>query len=304
MTLLETLDENTIKSKIYTLRNVQVMLDRDLAELYGVETKRLNEQVKRNIARFPESFRFQLTKDEFENWKSQIATSNSDKMGLRRAPYAFTEQGVAMLSAVLNSTTAIEVSIKIIEAFVEMKRFINANQSLLERMVSLEFAHHHLESKTNQNFEKIFAAIEANQLPKQQGIFFEGQIFDAYVLVSDLIKQAKDRINLIDNYIDESVLLILAKRNKNVKAEIFTKTLSPNFLLDIKKHNQQYPAIQAYEFTQAHDRFLIIDQEVYHLGASLKDLGRKWFAFSKMHIQTIAMLEKLEAARMQGGNNG
>ena len=199
-----------------------------------------------------------------------------------------------MLSAVLNSTTAI-VSIKIIEAFVEMKRFINANQSLLERMVSLEFAHHHLETKANQNFEKIFAAIEANQLPKQQGIFFEGQIFDAYVLVSDLIKQAKDRIILIDNYIDESVLLIMAKRNKNVKAEIITKTLSPGFLLDMKKHNQQYSVIQAYGFTQAHDRFLIIDQEVYLLGASLKDLCKKWFAFSKMHIQTIAMLEKLEA---------
>lgn len=302
--MLETLDENAIKSKIYTLRNVQVMLDRDLAELYGVETKRLNEQVKRNIARFPESFRFQLTKDEFENWKSQIATSNSDKMGLRRAPYAFTEQGVAMLSAVLNSTTAIEVSIKIIEAFVEMKRFINANQSLLERMVSLEFAHHHLETKTHQNFEKIFAAIEANQLPKQQGIFFEGQIFDAYVLVSDLIKQAKDRIILIDNYIDESVLMILVKRNAQVKAEIFTKTLSPSLMLDIKKHNQQYLAIQAYEFTQAHDRFLIIDKEIYHLGASLKDLGKKWFAFSKMHIQTITMLEKPEAARVQGKNHG
>ena len=225
---LTPIDHQLVQSKIYTVRNTQIMLDRDLAELYGVETKRLNEQVKRNISRFPESFRFQLTKDEFENWKSQIATSNSEKMGLRRAPYAFTEQGVAMLSAVLNSTTAIEVSIRIIEAFVYMKRFVNANAYLFERMHHLEFAHQQLSKTTVQNFEQVFAALEAKAPTQEQGIFFNGQIFDAYVFVTDLIKSAKQSIIVIDNYLDESVLLMLTKRQSNVTVELYGKTPTNN----------------------------------------------------------------------------
>lgn len=300
MESLTKIDNQLVQSKIYTVRNTQVMLDRDLAELYGVETKRLNEQVKRNIARFPESFRFQLTKDEFENWKSQIATSNSEKMGLRRAPYAFTEQGVAMLSAVLNSTTAIEVSIRIIEAFVHMKRFVNANAYLLERMHHLESAHQQLAKTTAQNFEQVFAALEAKAPTNEQGIFFNGQVFDAYVFVADLIKSAKQSIIIIDNYLDESVLLTLTKRQANVKAELFGKNNTPQFTLDLQKHDQQYPPVVYYPFYDAHDRFIIIDnQDIYHLGASLKDLGKKWFAFSKMEKETLRIMEKLEEARTQ-----
>lgn len=299
MNMLETLDENTIKSKIYTLRNVQVMLDRDLAELYQVKAIRLREQVKRNPSRFPEDFMFQLTPDEVESMVSQNAIPSKKHLG-GSLPYAFTEQGVASLSSVLTSQTAVDINITIMRAFVSMRKFMLENAGVFQRLSNLE----QWQTLTDKKLDQIFNAIENKTIAPKQGIFFEGQIFDAYVLVSDLIKQAKDRIILIDNYIDESVLLIMAKRNKNVKAEIFTKTLSPGFLLDMKKHNQQYLAIQAYEFTQAHDRFLIIDQEVYHLGASLKDLGKKWFAFSKMHIQTIAMLEKLAAARVQGKNHG
>lgn len=299
MNMLETLDENTIKSKIYTLRNVQVMLDRDLAELYQVKAIRLREQVKRNPSRFPEDFMFQLTPDEVESMVSQNAIPSKKHLG-GSLPYAFTEQGVASLSSVLTSQTAVDINITIMRAFVSMRKFMLENAGVFQRLSNLE----QWQTLTDKKLDQIFNAIENKTIAPKQGIFFEGQIFDAYVLVSDLIKQAKDRIILIDNYIDESVLLIMAKRNKNVKAEIFTKTLSPSFLLDMKKHNQQYSAIQAYEFTQAHDRFLIIDQEVYHLGASLKDLGKKWFAFSKMHIQTIGMLEKLEAARVQGQNHG
>lgn len=299
MTILETLDENTIKSKIYTLRNVQVMLDRDLAELYQVKAIRLREQVKRNPSRFPEDFMFQLTPDEVECMVSQNAIPSKKHLG-GSLPYAFTEQGVASLSSVLTSQTAVDINITIMRAFVSMRKFMLENAGVFQRLSNLE----QWQTLTDKKLDQIFNAIENKTVVPKQGIFFEGQIFDAYVLVSDLIKQAKDRIILIDNYIDESVLMILAKRNAQVKAEIFTKTLSPSLVLDIKKHNQQYPAIQAYEFTQAHDRFLIIDQEVYHLGASLKDLGKKWFAFSKMHIQTIAMLEKLVAARVQGENNG
>lgn len=299
MNMLETLDENTIKSKIYTLRNVQVMLDRDLAELYQVKAIRLREQVKRNPSRFPEDFMFQLTPDEVESMVSQNAIPSKKHLG-GSLPYAFTEQGVASLSSVLTSQTAVDINITIMRAFVSMRKFMLENAGVFQRLSNLE----QWQTLTDKKLDQIFNAIENKTIAPKQGIFFEGQIFDAYVLVSDLIKQAKDRIILIDNYIDESVLLIMAKRNKNVKAEIFTKILSPSFLLDMKKHNQQYLAIQAYEFTQAHDRFLIIDKEIYHLGASLKDLGKKWFAFSKMHIQTIAMLEKLEAARVQGKNHG
>ncbi|MBE0494512.1 MAG: ORF6N domain-containing protein, partial [Thiomicrospira sp.] len=285
MNMLETLDENIIKSKIYTLRNVQVMLDRDLAELYQVKAIRLREQVKRNPSRFPDDFMFQLTPEEVESMVSQNAIPSKKHLG-GSLPYAFTEQGVASLSSVLTSQTAIDINITIMRAFVSMRKFMLENAAVFQRLSNLE----QWQSLTDKKLDQIFNAIENKTVTPKQGIFFEGQIFDAYVLVSDLIKQAKEQIILIDNYIDESVLLILAKRNKNVKAEMFTKTLSPSFLLDIKKHNQQYPVIQAYEFTQAHDRFLIIDQQVYHLGASLKDLGKKWFAFSKMHIQTIAML--------------
>ncbi|MBE0469891.1 MAG: ORF6N domain-containing protein [Methyloprofundus sp.] len=298
MESLTHINNQLVLSKIYTVRNTQVMLDRDLAELYGVETRRLNEQVKRNTARFPESFMFQMSKTELQNWVSQNATSNREVMGLRKQPLVFTEQGVAMLSAVLKSETAVQVSIQIIEAFVQMKRFVNANAYLLERMQHLEFAHQQLASTTAQNFEQVFAALEAKAPTHEQGIFFNGQVFDAYLFITDLIKSAKQSITIIDNYLDETLLLMLTKRQANVKAELFGKNNTPQFTLDLQKHNQQYPQILYYPFFDAHDRFILIDnQAVYHLGASLKDLGKKWFAFSTMQKETLRIMEKLEEAR-------
>lgn len=295
---LAPIDHQLVQSKIHTIRNTQVMLDRDLAQLYGVETRRLNEQVKRNITRFPESFMFQMTKQELQNWVSQNATSNREVMGLRKQPLVFTEQGVAMLSAVLKSETAVQVSIQIIEAFVQMKRFVNANAYLLERVKQLEFGHQQLANTTEKNFEQVFAALESKTITKEQGIFFNGQIFDAYVFVTDLIKSAKQNIIVIDNYLDESVLLMLTRRQPNVKAELYGKNTNQQFALDLQKHNQQYPNIEYYPFSDAHDRFIIIDnQDIYHLGASLKDLGKKWFAFSKMQKETLSIIEKLEAVR-------
>lgn len=287
-------DKNVIQNKIYTIRGVQVMLDRDLADLYGVETKRLNEQVKRNVQRFPEEFMFQLTKKELEDWKSQNATSNKELLGLRKLPNVFTEQGVSMLSAVLKSETAIQVSIEIIKSFVKMKRFINNNASLFEQIDYLESIQRKHILETDKKFNQIFNALDSNPIGNtKQGVFYNGQIFDAYVFVVDLIKSATKSIVLIDNYIDESVLVILSKRMPNIPAKIYTKNASKSLLLDLEKHNQQYPPIKIILFQESHDRFLIIDDVIYHIGASIKDLGKKWFAFSRLDKTSISFTEKL-----------
>ena len=279
-----------IQNKIYTLRGLSVMLDRDLAELYGVETKVFNQAVKRNSTRFPEDFMFQLTKEEFVNWRSQFVTSNEDKMGLRRAPYAFTEQGVSMLSAILKSSVAVDMSVKIIRTFVTMRKFIASNALLFEKIDTMEKKL----LKHDEKFNQLFNAIESKEIKPKEGIFYDNQIFDAYVFASDLIKSAKSSIILIDNYIDESVLLLLSKRADGCKALIYTKTITSQLGLDLKKYNAQYPPIEIKEFASAHDRFLIIDEcEIYHIGASLKDLGKKWFAFSKFEAGAIEMLGKL-----------
>lgn len=280
-----------IQNRILTIRGVQVMLDRDLAEIYGVETRRLNEQVKRNPGRFPEQFMFQLTKEEMENWKSQFATSNKVKMGFRKPPLVFTEQGVSMLSAILKSKTAIKVSIQIIQAFVEMKKFISTNAAIFHRLDKVELK----QLKTDEKVDTIFKALEDKSIKPKQGIFYNGQIFDAYVFVSRLIKSAKRSILLIDNYIDESVLNLLTKRNENVAVIIYTKRITETLKQDLEKHNCQYQKIEIREFSKAHDRFLIIDETtVYHFGASLKDLGKKWFAFSKMEIKALEMISNLK----------
>jgi phage regulator Rha-like protein len=302
------LREETLRSLIYTVRGVQVMLDSDLAELYGVESRRLNEQVKRNIERFPESFRFQLTQEEYDSLRSQFATleatpdlrsqsaTSSGHGGRRYLPYAFTEQGVAMLSAVLRSETAIQISIHIINTFVAMRRFLAANGGLLQRMDSLEKRQISHEIKTDERFDKVFDALESKNLNPTQGIFFDGQIFDAYVFVNDLLRQAKKSIVLIDNYIDDSVLVQLAKRPKGVSATILTKSISKALTQDLEKHNTQYPPITIQKLGDSHDRFLILDGEsVYHLGASLKDLGKKWFAFSRMDKSGLKVMERVEA---------
>ena len=303
------IDNQTIQSKIYTIRGVQVMLDEDLALLYGVESKRLNEQVKRNIERFPEKFRFQLTENEYENLRSQIATSSLDNIlrfqngtssldkqhgGRRDVPYVFTEQGVSMLSAVLRSKTAIEVSIKIIDSFVNMRKFLSQNASLFTRIDSIEKRQISYEIKNDTKVDAILNAIEEKGTPQKQHIFYDGQIFDAYLFVSDIIKSAKSSIKLIDNYIDESTLVLFTKRDEKVDMKIYTKTISKQLKLDLEKHNAQYPKIDIEIFDLSHDRFLIIDEkEIYHFGASLKDLGKKWFAVSKMDINSFELLGKL-----------
>ena len=283
-----------IRSRIDTIRGLQVMIDRDLASLYDVETRVLNQAVKRNSERFPDEYCFQLNDDEFSNWKSQIVMSNEDRMGLRRPPYAFTEQGVAMLSAVLRSETAIKVSIQIINAFVTMRRFIAANAQIFQRLDMLEIK----QLETDNKIDHVLNAIESKEIQPKQGIFFDGQIFDAYQFVSDLIRTARNTILIIDNFIDDTVLTHLTKRNKGVKVTILTKTISKQLALDIKKFNKQYPAIEIKEFKNSHDRFIIIDNTtVYHFGASLKDLGKKWFAFSKMDIGAVEMLSRLEGMK-------
>ena len=284
--------ENKVESLIQVIRGQQVMLDRDLAELYGVETRRLNEQVKRNIERFPEDFMFQLTKEEFENWKSQFATSNSIVMGARKRPYAFTEQGVAMLSGVLKSSTAVEANIRIMRAFVSMRHFMANNAAIFQRLETIEF--NQLESNKVQaeilahqevqdhRIDEIFRRLDEGMHKPKQGIFFDNQIYDAYSIVSELVKSAKQRIILIDNYVDETVLTLLDKREDTVSAIIYTQQISRQLRLDVDRHNSQYPPIEISVFRRSHDRFLCIDDTVYHVGASIKDLGKKWFAFSKM----------------------
>jgi hypothetical protein len=289
---MELITPENIEPLILTFRAKQVMLDSDLAALYKVETKVLNQAVKRNIKRFPESFRFQLTQEESEGLKlkidhagmqssasrSQIVTlKNGRGHNIKYRPYAFTEQGVAMLSAVLRSEVAVQVSIRIMEAFVNMRRFLLNNAVVFQRLETLEIKQLQTESKLDQ----VFLALEKDITPKQ-GIFFEGQLFDAHVFASDLIKQAKTSIVLVDNYVDETTLLMLSKRRKGVTCTIHTR-IKPALQKDAEKHNQQYPPIQLVQNSSSHDRFLIIDDtRLYHFGASLKDLGNKCFAFSRM----------------------
>ena len=257
-----------IENLIFNVRGIQVMLDRDLAQLYGVSTGRLNEQVKRNIERFPLSFRFQLSEIERDE-----VIANCDNLKTLKfnpsLPYVFTEQGIAQLSSVLHTPTAIEVSIKIMNAFVNMRRFLIANAAVFQRLELLE--QHQL--TTDKKIDEIFNKIE-NHLPSSQGIFFDGQVFDAYSFISDLIRTAADKIILIDNYIDESVLTLLDKRGIGVSAEIYTHSPNAQLQLDIQRHDSQYAPIPIHVFTHSHDRFLCIDDTVYHIGASLKALQR------------------------------
>ena len=285
---------NHLSNKIYTIRGRQVMLDEDLAELYNVKIKRLNEQVRRNIERFPSEFMFQLNELEHNSLRSQIATLNKGR-GIHRKylPYAFTEQGVAMLSAVLKSDTAIRVSIQIIQAFVAMRKFLASNAQIFQRLDIVEKK----QIEQDKKFEEIFDAIQSKDIKPEKGIFFDGQIFDAYIFVSDLIRSAKHSIVLVDNYIDDSVLTLFSKRNANVTMTIFTREISKQLSLDLVKYNSQYQQIELKKFTQSHDRFLIVDnKEVYHFGASLKDLGKKWFAFSKFDREVFDLLRRLELA--------
>lgn len=287
--LSDTID---IQPMIKVIRGQQVMLDSDLSALYGVETRRLNEQVKRNIERFPDDFMFQLRKEELDNLMSQNATSSWG--GTRKLPYAFTEQGIAMLSSVLKSQTAVEVNIRIMRAFIAMRRFITTNAQLFQRLETIEY--HQLEMKqhqevTDRRIDEVFKRLDTD-IPPMQGIFYDGQVFDAYRFVSDLIRKAKQSIVLIDNYVDDTVLTLLDKRSEGVSATIYTQRVSSQFQLDVDRHNSQYPLIEIKRFNKAHDRFLLIDNKVYHIGASIKDLGKKWFGFTLMRDITATELIK------------
>ena len=254
------------------------MLDSDVAELYNVETKRLNEQVKRNKERFPESFMFRLTSEETARLRSQFATLDGRGHYSKYLPYAFTEYGVIMLAAILKSKVADEASVRIVNAFVSMRRFLASNAQVFQRLDRIEYKL----VESDHKFEELYSKLEEKSLNPKQGIFFDGQIYDAHTFVVSLIKEATKRIVLIDNYVDGSVLTLLDNRNAEVEAIIYTLKISPQFQQDIEKHDAQYPPIPVELFTLAHDRFLIIDDKVYHIGASLKDLGKKWFAFSLM----------------------
>ena len=271
-----------IESKILIVRSQQVMVDRDLAELYGVETKVLNQAVKRNMERFPEQFCFQLTREETDILcsKSQIVTlnvrGNLRGTNIKKLPYVFTEQGVAMLSAVLHSETAIKVSIEIMNAFVVMRHYLLENSGIISRLATTETKL--LEHE--KNFEKIFAVLDDPSNAKKEGVFFQGQIFDAYAKFESFIQSAECEIILIDNYVDLTVLERFAKKKNCVKVTIYTCPKTKITSLDIQKFNEQYPTLVLKHTEKIHDRFLIIDNKIlYHIGASLKDLGRKCFAF-------------------------
>ena len=287
------INEQPIQDKIYTIRGLQVILDRDLAEIYGVETKHINQAVKNNEDKFQEDFFFELTDDEFNNLRSNYLTANFSKTRVK--PKVFTEQGVYMLATILKSKTAAQTTVLIIKTFASMRKFLLSNASIFQRLENVEKRQIGFEIKSNERFNKIFDAIEEKDAPQKQHIFYDGQIFDAYLFVSDLIKTAKSSIILIDNYIDETTLVLFTKREANVKATLYTKTISKQLELDLQKYNTQYLPIAIKKFDLSHDRFLIIDEkEVYHFGASLKDLGKKWFAVSKMDSQSFEMMGRLK----------
>ncbi len=302
------LEQQDIENRIFTIRGVQVMMDSHLAEFYAVELRTLNQAVRRNSERFPEEFMFQLNKQEWEFLRSQIviiktdetlrsqfATLNDNRGKHRKyLPYVFTEQGVAMLSAVLRSETSVKVSIQIIQAFVQMRKFIADNASIFHRLDNIE----RKQLAADEKFERIFDALQSKDEEPMQGIFYDGQVFDAYTFVAGLVRKAQKSIILIDNYIDDTVLTLFSKRNNGVSLLIFTKNISKQMVLDVQKFNTQYEPVKIKELKEAHDRFLILDDnELYHFGASLKDLGKKWFAFSKMGTGSLTLIEKLKTIK-------
>ena len=307
----DNLSNEEIKNLIYTIRGKQVMLDSDVAMLYHYETKKINQAVKRNIERFPEKFCFQLTEEEFSSLRSQIVTLNKTTVqdnfedsslrsqfatlnentgrGKHRKylPYVFTEQGIAMLSGLLKNDIAIQVSINIMDAFVEMRKFLMVNGQLFERLTNVEYKLLEHDKK----FDKVFDQLQNEENIKQK-IFFEGQIYDAYSLIIDIIKKENKKILIIDNYIDDSVLKMLTKKNKNVEVVILTSNKSNIQKIDIQKFNKEYPILKVAETNKFHDRFIVIDnKEMYHLGASIKDLGKKCFGINK--IEDLDIVEKV-----------
>ena len=280
-------DNREIQNMIYTIRGKQVMVDSDLATLYQVTTKRLNEQVRRNKNRFPSEFMFRLTAEEYEYLRSQNATSSEENAhgGRRYMPYVFTEQGIAMLSAVLKSDVAVEVSIKIMNSFVEMRRFLISNKEMFARLDRVELK----QLETDKKLEEVFNYIATNTEVKQN-VFFDGQIYDAFSFIVELVKKAKKEIILIDNYVDVNTLNILCKKNQGVDAVIATAGKGNLSTKDITKFNAQYPELSVKTTTDFHDRFLIVDKtDVYHIGASIKDAGKKSFGITKIEDKDLIM---------------
>lgn len=307
-----------IEKKIFVIRGVQVMVDRDIAEFYGVETRILNQAVKRNTNRFPKEFMFQMNDDEFENWKSQIVISNysrsqiatlnkeslydenlisqtvissSDKMGLRKKPFVFTEHGVTMLASVLKSETAVKASVQIVKAFVSMRHFVQSNSQIFAELKSIR--QHQIETDVHLNesdkkIDQLFTLMDKYNVKDTKGIFFQGQIFDAYAKFETFIQAAKKEIILIDGYVDLTVLQRLARKQKSVKVTIYTDSKTKLTAQDVQTFNAQYPTLTLNYTTKMHDRFMIIDNKVlYHIGASLKDLGKKCFAFEILDASII-----------------
>ena len=273
-----------IQNLIYTIRGKQVMLDSDVANLYHTETRAINQALKRNIDRFPEDFCFQLTEDEMDNMRSQFVIAY--KRNNRYLPYVFTEQGIIMLSSLLKSEIAIKVSVKIIEAFVRMRHYLKDNGQVFERLTSVEYKLLEYDKK----FDLIFDKLQEKQIEKQR-IFFDGQIYDAYNLIIEIIKKAENKITIIDNYVDDSVLEMLTKKKDNVEVVILTSNKSNIKNVDIQKFNKQYPTLKVAKTDKFHDRFVILDEkEMYHLGASIKDLGKKCFAINKIEDQEFINL--------------
>ena len=280
---VEKYETDNIKNLIYTIRGKQVMLDSDVAMLYHYETKNINKAMKRNIERFPEDFCFRLTEKEVENLRFQFGTSSLEREnygGRRYLPYVYTEQGISMLAGVLKNEIAIQVSISIIRAFIEMRRFILLNGQIFQEIDDIkgQLLEH------DKKFDEVFDELQRKQESEfKQSIFFDGQIYDAYSLIIDIIRKAKQKILIIDNYIDDSILKMLSKKNKDVEVVILTSQNSNIRKLDIQKFNKQYPVLKLAYTNKFHDRFIIIDnKELYHVGASLKDLGKKCFAISRI----------------------
>lgn len=311
MMIKNELSNDEIKSLIYTIRGKQVMLDSDVAMLYHYPTKRINETVNRNKQRFPENFCFQLNEKEYEvlkcknivlnsnsikedsvnsSLRSQFATLNeSTGRGKHRKylPFVFTEQGIAMLSGLLKNDIAIQVSINIMNAFVEMRKFLMLNGQVFERLTNVEYKLQEHDKK----FDEVFNQLQLEENIKQR-VFFDGQIYDAYSIIIDIIKRANTKILIIDNYVDDSVLKMLTKKKSNVEVVILTSDKSNIENLDVKKFNKEYPTLKVAKTDKFHDRFIILDnKEMYHLGASIKDLGKKCFGINR--IKDMEIIEKV-----------
>ncbi len=283
------LTNEEIKDLIYTIRGKQVMLDSDVARLFEYATKDLNRNVKNNIERFPEYYCFQLTDEEYKSLRCKIFTLNENGRGQHRKylPYVFTEYGITMLAGLLKSQVAVNVSIKIVNSFIEMRQFLTSNGQVFERLTNVEYQL----QEHNKKFDEVFNQLQLEENIKQR-IFFDGQIYDAYSIIIDIIKKANKKILIIDNYIDDSVLKMLAKKKNNVEVVILTSDKSNIENLDVKKFNKEYPVLKVAKTNKFHDRFIIIDnKEMYHLGASIKDLGKKCFAINR--IEDIEIIEKI-----------